>query len=259
MINRPSNRSATYSRFRWKGMTLWLLLILAILPVAAAACQPGGPGSQLDRYLAEAAQNNPELKAAFSRYLASVEQVPQMNTLPDPELAFGYFINPIETRVGPQEARVGLTQMFPWFGTLKARGNAASQMAKARFEEFQEQRNRLFFEIKKNWYRLYETDEDIRILRENIDILNTFESLATRRYEGAQVSQVDVLRVQIEKEDAKIRLENLNDDLRVKRHAFNSLLNRSSEETVLTPDSLTPFPVSAFTLPELRGALASQN
>lgn len=197
-----------------------------------------GGQNPLDRYLREAAQNNPKLKAQFQQYLSALQQVPQVNTLPDPELSFGYFINPIETRVGPQKARFGLTQMFPWFGTLNARGQAAKQMAKARFEAFQDARNHLFYQINKQWYMLYQINKSIHILQENIRILETFESLATRRYQNGQDGQVDVLRVQIEKEDLKTRLELLKNNKTVALQAFNELLNRSEGKSVVLPDTL---------------------
>ena len=75
----------------------------------------------LEEYLTMAAENSPMLKAKFNDYLAALETVPQVGALPDPQLAFGYFIQPVQTRVGPQEFRISATQMFPWFGTLNAR------------------------------------------------------------------------------------------------------------------------------------------
>ena len=63
---------------------------------------------QLDSYLTEAAQNNPGIKAKFNEYLASLEKVPQIGALPDPQVTFGYFIQPVETRVGPQRAKISL-------------------------------------------------------------------------------------------------------------------------------------------------------
>src|SRR5665648_328374 len=82
----------------------------------------------LGRYLQTAAENNPGLKARFNEYLAALEIAPQVKALPDPQLAFGYFIQPVETRVGPQQFKISATQMFPWFGSLKARENSAVQM-----------------------------------------------------------------------------------------------------------------------------------
>ncbi|NQV01140.1 MAG: TolC family protein, partial [Bacteroidia bacterium] len=59
----------------------------------------------LESYLQEAAKHNPELKSRFNEYMAALEKVPQVGTLPDPTIAFGYFIMPVETRIGPQRAR----------------------------------------------------------------------------------------------------------------------------------------------------------
>ena len=64
-------------------------------------------------YLAYAALNNAGLKAAFEQWKAAVEQVPQAESLPDPKFTYGYFINEVETRVGPQRQKFGIMQVFP--------------------------------------------------------------------------------------------------------------------------------------------------
>ncbi len=237
-----------------------LVLLLALFPEPGKAQQADTAGSKtgIEAYLQQAAMNNPELKAQYRQYLASLKQVPQVNTLPDPELSFGYFINPIETRVGPQQARFGITQMFPWFGTLGNRGEAAAQMAKAKFEVFQEARNSLFYRVQQSWYRIYSIEQSIRILQENIDILETFEALATRRYETGQVGQVDVLRVQIEKEDLNIRLELMKDNRKVALQQFNELLNRKAGTELSLPDTLSAKSL-AFSGQQLEQAVLQQN
>nr|NQU89159.1 TolC family protein [Bacteroidota bacterium] len=55
---------------------------------------------ELDNYLTKATENNPGLKAKFNEYMAALEVAPQVKTLPDPQIAFAYFIQPVETRVG---------------------------------------------------------------------------------------------------------------------------------------------------------------
>lgn len=236
-----------------------VLLLLMALPIAGFAQQADSTyGPQLEQYLLQAAESNPTLKAEYRGYLAALEKVPQVNALPDPEISFGYFINPIETRVGPQQARMGLTQMFPWFGTLGTRGEAASQMAKAKFEAFREARNKLFLDVQKKWYEIYQIEQSIRIIRENITILETFESLAMRRYESGLVGQVDVLRVQIEKEDLKTRLELMRDNYKVSVQAFNELLNRDTDMQVFIPDSLEKNSI-ALSMTELESKVIEQN
>ncbi|MEX0724534.1 MAG: TolC family protein [Gracilimonas sp.] len=188
-------------------------------------------------YQQEAAQNNPELKAKYQQYLSALEEEPIMGSLPDPEISFSYFIKPIETRVGPQQGRISVSQMLPWFGSLKNERSASELRAKARFESFQEARNRLFYQVEQTMLELYELDESIRIAGENQAILNSLVELSLQRYETDRATQVDVLRVQIEEEDLLIQIKLLKDNRRVLVQKMNELLNRSEGYEIFLPDS----------------------
>ena len=85
----------------------------------------------LDDYLYQAAMNNSGLRTAFESWRAAMEQIPQAAALDDPRFTYGYFLQEVETRVGPQKHRLGLTQMFPWFGKLDVRTDAAAAKAEA--------------------------------------------------------------------------------------------------------------------------------
>ena len=98
----------------------------------------------LNTYLVMAAENNPGLKGKFNQYMAAMEKVPQVGTLPDPQFAFGYFIQPVETRLGPQNATFGLKQAFPWFGLLAAKENVETQKAQAKYELFENAKANLY-------------------------------------------------------------------------------------------------------------------
>src|SRR5690606_1519317 len=139
----------------------------------------------LEAYLQMAGENNPELKAYFSDYLAALERVPQLGALPDPELSMGIFLKPMERYMGNQQADIQLMQMFPWVGKLGAQKDEASQMALARYEVFQDAKNRLFYQVKDTWYQMYRLDEEIRISEENLKIPRTYERLALIRYQSA--------------------------------------------------------------------------
>lgn len=192
----------------------------------------------LDRYLVEAAENNPGLKSSFNEYQASLEKVPQVGALPDPTVSFSYLIQPIETRLGPQQAKISASQMFPWFGTLKAKEDAATEMAKSKYENFEEQKSKLFFDVKSTYYNLYFTGKAIDITMENIDILNTFRKLALVKVESGSASTVDVIRVEIEVSDMENQLALLKDKFYVQQVEFNNLLNVEEQRGVQLPDTL---------------------
>ncbi|MBN1128231.1 MAG: TolC family protein [Chitinispirillaceae bacterium] len=193
----------------------------------------------LDRYLAEAALNNPGLKSSFNEYMAALEKVPQAGALPDPQLTFGYFVSPVETRVGPQRARVSASQMFPWFGSLKAKKEASVLFAKSKYEVFEEAKSRLFYEVKSAYYTLYYAQKAIAITGENIDILKTFRRLALLKVESGMASAVDVFRVEMEIADTENQLALQKDGFFALQSGFNNLLHTDEERAVALPDTLT--------------------
>jgi hypothetical protein len=59
-----------------------------------------GFAQTLDEYYKIAAENNPGLQAKYQAFEAAMQKVPQVGTLEDPTISFGFFLSPVETRVG---------------------------------------------------------------------------------------------------------------------------------------------------------------
>jgi cobalt-zinc-cadmium efflux system outer membrane protein len=192
-----------------------------------------------DDYFQIAAENNPGLQALYKEYEAALQKVPQVNALPDPEFSFGYFISPVETRIGPQRAKFSLSQMLPWFGTLKAQGDAASLMAESKFQQFIDARNKLYFRVASAYYPLVELQEWIRIEQENIRILESYKIIANQKFKNGNGSMVDVLRVDIMLKDAQSNLSILIKKEKPITSTFNKLLNKPENEVVTISDTLT--------------------
>ena len=192
----------------------------------------------LSRYLQTAAENNPALKSAFNEYLAALEVAPQVKALPDPQVAFAYFIQPVETRVGPQRFKISASQMFPWFGTLKAKENSAIQMAKAKFEAFRESKSKLFDQVRSTYYNLYFTQKAISLTEENLVLLNSFKNLALIKVEAGMVSMVDEYRIEMEIGDLENQLALSKDKYSAFVVMFNNLLNVDVLSPVQLPQQL---------------------
>ena len=181
--------------------------------------------NELPQYLQTAAENNPMLKVKFNEYMATLEKVPQVGALPDPTIAFAYFIQPVETRVGPQQAKISALQMFPWFGTLSSRKNSIKAIAKSKYEIFKEAKSKLFYDVKSTYYNLFFIHKAIKITIENIKILTSFRGLANIKVESGSASLVDAYRVQMEINDLKNQLALLKDNAQILSIKFNSFLN----------------------------------
>lgn len=192
----------------------------------------------LEDYLRIAAENNPELKASYAEFEAALQEAPQVKSLPDPTLTMTAFGTMVETRLGPQEARFSLMQMFPWFGTLEAREDVANLMAEAKFQAFLELRNRIFFEVSNQYFELYELEQQMKFQEENLEILQNYKDLALSRVSSGSGALSDVLQTDLLRNESVTALE----VLRLKRESlgaqFNALLNRNKSEAVILPEAL---------------------
>lgn len=192
----------------------------------------------LNKYLVIAAENNPGLKAEFNRYLAAMEQIPQARALPDPQLTFSLFAQPVETRVGPQRASIAVSQAFPWFGILKARGEVATRLAESRLKNFEDQKLALFKEVKITYSELYFIHKSILLTEENLALLNSFKELARVNFESGKTGFVNVLRVEMDYEELQNRLALLNDSKQALLIQFENLLNYQLDEPPAFPEIL---------------------
>jgi len=200
----------------------------------------------LDRYLQIAAENNPELQVKFNEYMAALEVIPQAKALPDPQIAFAYFVSPVETRMGPQQFKISASQFFPWFGTLGTKKDAAAELAKEKYEVFEETKSKLFKDIKADYFNLYFNQKSIDILRENIELLRSIKKMATVKVEAGLVSMVDEYRIQMEMNELENQLALLRNKQWTLETSFNNLLNADGDLFIDLPDSLwrTDFPLT---------------
>jgi len=193
----------------------------------------------LDDYLEVALQNNPDLKAAYFSFEAQLEKVEQVKFLTNPTLGFGYFISPIETRLGSQQTKISLSQIFPWFGTLSAKKAAASLIAAAQFEQFRSKQALLTFKVKTAYYNYLEALELLEIHRQNLSIMKSHKNMAKIAYSNGKSKNTEVLDANLMLDEITSNIQILDQRLDLLKRSFNRLLNR--------PDSLK---ITATTLAE---------
>lgn len=164
--------------------TVLALIVLSGFTVAEAQ----QPVDSLVHYLEIAAQNNPTVLQRYSEFQAALQKVPQVGSLPDPDLSIGVFLSPMELVGGNQVADIRLMQMFPWFGVLKAAKDEMSLMAKAKYELFRDAKLQVFFDVQRTSYEYQKIQQDIRISEQNIEILHSIERLTLVKFKSASIS-----------------------------------------------------------------------
>ncbi|PTB96627.1 TolC family protein [Marivirga lumbricoides] len=208
-----------------------LFLILYVTKTANAQ-------EQLDEYLALAVKNNPAVKSAYAQFEAALQKSPQVTGLPDPTLTVSAFGRMIETRLGTQEARFSFMQMFPWFGTNKAKSEVANLIAEASFQNYLEVRKQVIFDVTSAYVELYALTEIIKLKEEDLKILNAYKELAISRFESGKAPMVNAVKVDIQKDAALAEIEWLKEELKPIQTKFNLLTAREVQSAINVVDTL---------------------
>ncbi|MEC7839060.1 MAG: TolC family protein [Chlamydiota bacterium] len=169
-----------------------LLYFLVIIPHAGFSHE-----TDLGTYIRLALENNSELEAAYYEWQSSLFEKQASDTLPDPKIGYGYYIQSVETRVGPQKNYVNASQMIPWLGKLKNRKRVAHQKALIAEQKLYVLTSSLIRKLKDTFYDQYFIEKSSQLTNENIALVNILESVAQRRVQvGA--SSADTIQAQIE-------------------------------------------------------------
>lgn len=214
-------------------------VVLINVSLWGAHCELPINGSEprLRDYIAIATRNNSQLKAAYETWQSSLAAIESSDTLPDPKLSYGVFINEVETRVGPQKQRVGLSQMIPWFGKLRLRKGVAVQSAVVAKEQFCLEYVSVVKRLRKAFYEYYYLDKMLQITKSNIQLLELVERVAQSQVRvGGSIA--DVLQAQMEISKLKDLLETTRERLIIIKSKINSILNRDIHSIVTIPEDL---------------------
>ncbi len=187
--------------------------------------------SSLSNYLAFALLNSPAVETAFYDWSASVENITVTRSLPDPQLTFQSYIQNTLTSLMP-----GFMQQFPGPGKLKARARVAAAESESKYFAFESAMLQAAFNLKKAYYKLGLLDEQLRVNRETLGLLDNLERSVRAQNETGQAKLPDVLRVQSDRASVRTDLANLEDSRRSLMDNFKAALGLAPQQ----PDPPTP-------------------
>lgn len=164
-------------------------------------------GQTMEEFLGMALENNFGIKATELEYAASLEKIPQVAKLPDPEINAGIFVLPPETRLGPQRLAIGAAQMLPWPGTFEARKAVLASQANSSFQQIDAAKLSVLYQVKTAYLKIYELDKKAEIIAGNIPLFRSLESLVLVKSENGKADIADVLQVQMKISDLEQQLE----------------------------------------------------
>jgi outer membrane protein, heavy metal efflux system len=215
---------------------------------------------QLQELVAEAARNNPEIKAADNERLAAQHRVLPAGALEDPMLEAGVINAPLKSQAFRREdmtmKMLGLSQKFPFPGKRDLRQGVAAKDAESVAYAYQETINRVLRDVKTLYYEFAFVAESTRLVEKNKQALEQFLKISESRYSVGLGTQADVLKAQTQLSKMADELIKLARDRSVVEAELGRALGRNPGEA--RPPAPGPLQLRAVTLqfePLLEGAL----
>jgi cobalt-zinc-cadmium efflux system outer membrane protein len=234
-----------------------------------AATALSGP-QPVDVFIRRGLAENRTVLAAYHNVQSLKYRVPQGTALDDPVASNTVF--PIPS-VAPQYFLMGynpynltLAQQFPWFGTLRLRGEVAERDVQIALAELAAAQLDTVANVKRAYHNLYASERTEEILTENRKILEDFRAIARERLANGGTQQ-DVIQ-------SEVLISKLDQDLATNLQGIASARAALARQLHVPPDTelksspepaLASVPAEIDRLndlalaarPELRGRLAA--
>lgn len=180
--------------------------------------EPPKLDGSFDAYVLYAMHQSPELRADFERWRAAQAQIAVASKLPEPQVSFAYFIQSVETRVGPQRFKLGIRQMIPWPGVLTAAANAAALRARVAEAKLESRALEVRREVAAVYWQLWLVEKEHALMVEQEALLGSMNELVRGRMETGKADLADAAQ-------ASLRLEKLKD-----HHARHQEMRKALQE-----------------------------
>lgn len=228
-------------------LTIILLVFVAMAQLAIAnETNPNetplaSQGISILTLLESAMESNSDIQMAKAQWAQTVEKLPQETALEDPMMTFSYYVENVETRVGPQEYAVGVSQRFPFPGTLRQKGRVVENEIEIARLSYEKAVRDVIVDLKQAIYELQYLDGAVAITHQNKDLLSEILSYAQNRYADQSAGVNDVMRAESQLAQLDYDLITIQELRAVQQSVINSLINQP-------PD--TPIPVISAAIPQ---------
>jgi cobalt-zinc-cadmium efflux system outer membrane protein len=181
--------------------------------------------SPLSDFVTYAILNHPDVAANYYDWAASVERITVERSRPDPKLTFETYIAGTITSIMP-----GLMTDIPGPGKLPARGNVAAADSEGKYFTFKSSMLQTAFGVKKAYYELHYHNEEIRVNRENLQLVSDLQQIARAENETGKGTLQDVLRTQSEELKLRATVANLHEIHRALLARFKAALGMTPSD-----------------------------
>lgn len=208
----------------------------AMAAAHAATAPPLTAGAPFESFARYAVVKSPAVAERFAAWSAEVETITLVRSFEDPTLSFESEIDRVLAGLA-----IGIAGAVPWPGKRALAADAQAALADARRAEFEAEVASAIGNVRGAYVETAFNEESIAIAREVLALVDELVEITKTRLRVAQVNQLDLLRIEIERDQLANEIAGLEDNRTVLRARLKSALG------IAPRDADPPTPVA---LPE---------
>lgn len=176
--------------------------------------------------IAYAYSHNPDIAAGRAAWRAKVESYRVVTGLPDPQLTATYFPEPLQTRLGPQDWNLSLSQKIPFPGKLSKAGEVVKSEAHIARLKLDKTVRTVAADIQASAHELIYIRAARKIAAQNAALLDQLRGAAETAYADDRAVLLDVMKALSQAGQLRYDALLLDELERTELTRLNGLLNR---------------------------------
>ena len=176
--------------------------------------------------------SNPSIIASKKSWQIFIENYRIGKSYPDPQLMTTYFPKPIETRLGPQDWNLTLSQVVPFPGTLSQKGKVLEADVRISRLMVDKTVKNIVSEVSSSYYELVYIQKAINIAKANLDLNRKLLNISQNAYARDKALFYDVSRARAQTAQIQYDIMLLQELELTEKIKINTLLNRSPNESL---------------------------
>jgi len=201
---------------------------------------------------------NPSITASKESWKVFIENYRIEVTWPDPQLMTSYFPSPIETRLGPQDWSLTLSQAIPFPGRLTQKGRVLEADTRISRLKLDKTIKNMVTEISRSYHELIYIQKAINIAKANFNLNQDLVKISENAYTQDKALFYDISKAQAQTAQIQYDILLLQELEQTEKARINTLLNRAPDAPLGYAKDLA-FKDVVYTLNEIYGlAMAHQ-
>lgn len=184
--------------------------------------------------------SNPAITASKESWKVFIENYRIGKSYPDPQLMTTFFPSPIETRLGPQDWNLTLSQAIPFPGTLTRKGRVLAADVRIAKLAVDKTMKEIVQTISTSFYELIYIQKAIHIAAANLGLNQKLTAISQNAYARDRALFYDVSKAQAQTAQIQYDLLLLRELEQTEKTKLNTLLNRSPDAKLGSAVALVP-------------------